>query len=211
VAQHQKTALLIKLLEQTSTRSILVFTRTKFRAKSLDKKLSNAGYRSTSLQGNLSQARRQTALNSFRSGASKILVATDIAARGIDISNVSHVINYDIPATPEIYIHRIGRTGRAEHSGEAFTLVTNEDTHIVNAINKAIGSSVQQRTLTDFNYDAPAMQQGKKVNPSANRSQLRRKKGTPKSKTHRRESNGAFAWLSPKKIKKPAGAKGHNL
>ena len=82
-------------------------------------------------------------------------MATDIAARGIDVSNVSHVINFDIPSTPEAYIHRIGRTGRAERSGDAFTLVTTEDTQMVRAINGAIGSPVEQRTLSDFNYDAP--------------------------------------------------------
>ena len=127
VAPHLKTALLIKLLGATRTRSVLVFTRTKHRAKNLGQKLAYAGYRSTSLQGNLSQGQRRAALNSFRSGECQILVATDIAARGIDISNVSHVINYDIPNTAEAYIHRIGRTGRAERSGEAFTLITRED------------------------------------------------------------------------------------
>ncbi len=164
VAPHLKTALLIKLLSHSHIGSVLVFTRTKFRAKSLGEKLTRAGYRSTSLQGNLSQLRRRKALDSFRSGKFQILVATDIASRGIDVSNVSHVINYDIPATPEAYIHRIGRTGRAEHTGEAFTLVTKEDTRMVKAINKAIGSCVEQRTLKDFNYGVPVASSGKKIN-----------------------------------------------
>ncbi|MEW6076954.1 MAG: DEAD/DEAH box helicase [Thermodesulfobacteriota bacterium] len=156
VAQHLKTALLLNLLQNTSTGSVLVFTRTKHRARTLEKKLTGAGYRSASLQGNLSQVKRQAALDGFRNGKYQILVATDIAARGIDVSRVSHVINYDIPSTPEAYIHRIGRTGRAERTGEAFTLITGEDRDMVSAINRIIGSKIEQRTLTTFNYNAPA-------------------------------------------------------
>jgi ATP-dependent RNA helicase RhlE len=155
VAPHLKTALLLKLLGNTRTESVLVFTRTKHRAKSLGKKLSLAGYRSTSLQGNLSQGRRQAAMDGFRDGTFQILVATDIAARGIDVTRVSHVINYDIPSTPEAYIHRIGRTGRATRSGEAFTLITGEDREMVLAINRIIGSQVEQRTLSNFDYSSP--------------------------------------------------------
>jgi ATP-dependent RNA helicase RhlE len=156
VAQHLKTALLLTLLGNTHTRSVLVFTRTKHRAEKLGKKLAAAGYRSASLQGNLSQARRQAALDGFRDGKYQILVATDIAARGIDVTRISHVINYDIPSTPEDYIHRIGRTGRAARSGEAYTLVTGEDKDMVRAINRIIGSEVEQRTLPTFDYGSPA-------------------------------------------------------
>lgn len=156
VARHLKTALLLKLLGNTPTRSVLVFTRTKHRARSLGKKLVAAGYRSASLQGNLSQARRQAALDGFRSGTFQILVATDIAARGIDVTRISHVINYDMPSTPEAYIHRIGRTGRATRSGEAFTLVTAEDKDMVRAINRIVGSEIEQRILSTFDYASPA-------------------------------------------------------
>ena len=156
VAQHLKTALLLNLLGTTPIRSVLVFTRTKHRAKSLEKKLAVAGYRSASLQGNLSQGKRQAALDGFRDGTFQILVATDIAARGIDVTRISHVINYDIPSTPEAYIHRIGRTGRATHSGEALTLITGDDSEMVRAINRIIGSKVEQRTLSAFDYNAPA-------------------------------------------------------
>lgn len=152
VAQHLKTALLLTLLENTDTTSVLVFTRTKHRAKTLGKKLSTAGYESASLQGNLSQSRRQASLDGFRDGKFKILVATDIAARGIDVTRISHVINYDIPSTPDAYIHRIGRTGRATRSGEAFTFITDDDKKIVHAINRAIGSRVEQRVLPGFNH-----------------------------------------------------------
>ncbi len=154
VAQHQKTPLLLKLLQQTKTDSILVFTRTKHRAKRLGEQLSRAGYRTASLQGNLSQNRRQDAINGFRDGTYQILVATDIAARGIDIANVSHVINYDIPNTADAYIHRIGRTGRATHTGDAFTMITEEDAQMVRAIDRVIGSKVERQILPDFNYEA---------------------------------------------------------
>ncbi|MFZ5564800.1 MAG: DEAD/DEAH box helicase [Thermodesulfobacteriota bacterium] len=156
VAQHQKTAFLLKLLEHTDARSVLVFTRTKHRAKSLDQKLAGAGYRSASLQGNLSQVKRQAALDGFRKGTFQILVATDIAARGIDVTRVSHVINYDVPSTPEAYIHRIGRTGRATCTGEAFTFITGEDTGMVRAINRLLGAPIEQRTLETFDYKSSA-------------------------------------------------------
>ncbi|MCK4502096.1 MAG: DEAD/DEAH box helicase, partial [Desulfuromonadales bacterium] len=110
VAQHLKTDLLLKLLQQTDTESVLVFTRTKHRAKRLGEKLGKCGYRAASLQGNLSQSRRQAALDGFRDGRVQILVATDIAARGIDVSQISHVVNFDMPDTADAYIHRIGRT-----------------------------------------------------------------------------------------------------
>jgi ATP-dependent RNA helicase RhlE len=155
VAQNLKTALLLKLLGNTNTHSVLVFTRTKHRARSLGKKLAAAGYRSASLQGNLSQTRRQAALDGFRDGKYQILVATDIAARGIDVTRISHVINYDIPSTPEAYIHRIGRTGRATRSGEAFSLVTEADKDMVRAINRIIGSKIEQRYLSSFDYGHP--------------------------------------------------------
>ncbi len=156
VSRHLKTALLLDILKTTPTRSVLVFTRTKYSAQKLEKKLAGAGYRSTSLQGNLSQVKRQAALDGFRKGRFQILVATDIAARGIDVTRVSHVINYDMPSTPEAYIHRIGRTGRADRDGEAFTLVTGEDRDMVKAINRVIGTKIEQRTQEAFNYKTPA-------------------------------------------------------
>lgn len=204
VAPHLKTSLLIKLLGRSPSGSVLVFTRTKHRARSLGEKLIRAGYRSTSLQGNLSQSRRQAAMSGFRSGEYQILVATDIAARGIDVTNVSHVINFDIPATPEAYIHRIGRTGRAERSGQAYTLVTREDTSMVNAINRAVGSRVEQRTLTDFNYDVPATTQVKKAGAHVHRQQSAGEKKAPRSRSNGRSNKGAFGWLAPKKSRRPA-------
>src|SRR6185369_10230257 len=109
-----------------------------------------------SLQGNLSQNRRQAALDGFRDGTFQILVATDIAARGIDVSQISHVINYDIPDTPEAYVHRIGRTGRAARSGDAFTLVTNEDTVMVRTIERTLNAQLERRTVEGFDYTVAA-------------------------------------------------------
>jgi ATP-dependent RNA helicase RhlE len=152
VAQHLKTALLMELLRHTDTESVLVFTRTKHRAKRLGQILDREGYSVSSLQGNLSQNRRQAALDGFREGKYQILVATDIAARGIDVAQISHVINYDIPDTTEAYTHRIGRTGRAAKTGDAFTLVTGEDEEMVRAIERVLGAKVERRMVQGFDY-----------------------------------------------------------
>ncbi|WP_347273717.1 DEAD/DEAH box helicase [Candidatus Kuenenia sp.] len=157
VKQHLKIPLLLKILQHTDTQSVLIFTRTKYRAKSLGDRLIRAGYKATSFQGNLSQPQRQAALGGFRNGAYQILVATDIAARGIDISQISHVINYDIPDTPEAYVHRIGRTGRAARTGDAFTLVTEEDKAMVRSIENILGSRIERYTLENFDYSVPAL------------------------------------------------------
>ena len=156
VAPQLKTEMLIQLLYRTDTEAVLVFTRTKHRAERLSKQLKAAGFGAASLQGNLSQTRRQAALDGFRSGTYQILVATDIAARGIDVSRISHVINYDMPDTVDAYTHRIGRTGRALKTGDAFTLTTPEDTDMVRAIERAVGSPIERRRLPDFNYSAGA-------------------------------------------------------
>jgi ATP-dependent RNA helicase RhlE len=155
VEQHLKTALLLELLRHTDTGSVLIFTRTKHRAKRLGQQLENAGYRAASLQGNLSQNRRQSALDGFRAGSYQILVATDIAARGIDVSSISHVINYDMPDTVDAYTHRIGRTGRAAKTGDAFTFTTREDGEMVRSIERVLGSRVECRTLDGFDYKKP--------------------------------------------------------
>jgi ATP-dependent RNA helicase RhlE len=156
VAQHLKTPLLIELLQHTDTESVLIFTRTKHRAKRLGEQLVKAGHRTASLQGNLSQQRRQAAMNGFRNGTFQILVATDIAARGIDVTQISHVINYDIPNTTDAYIHRIGRTGRAAKSGDAYTLVAGEDKDMVRDIERVLGGPIERRTLDRFDYTASA-------------------------------------------------------
>jgi len=157
VAQHLKTPFLLELLKHTDTESVLIFTRTKHRARRVGEQIEKAGYRAASLQGNLSQNRRQAALDGFKDGTFQILVATDIAARGIDVSGVSHVINYDIPDTADAYIHRIGRTGRAANTGDAFSLVVpGEDDLTVRAIERATGKPLERRRLPDFDYNQSA-------------------------------------------------------
>ena len=161
VEQHLKTGLLMKILDRTDTDSVLVFTRTKDRATRVAKNLKRAGFPVTFLQGDLSQSQRQEALNGFRNGKYRILVATDIAARGLDISRISHVINYDMPDTVDAYTHRIGRTGRAERTGDAFTFVTREDRAFVWEIERVLGEEIVRRTLEDFDYTAQPRQSGR--------------------------------------------------
>ncbi len=183
VEQHLKTPLLLELLRHTDTESVLIFTRTKHRAKRLGEQLEKAGYTAASLQGNLSQNRRQAALDGFRDGTFQMLVATDIAARGIDVSQVSHVINYDIPDTPEAYIHRIGRTGRAARSGDAFTLVTSEDTAMVRTIEKKLNAQIERRTIEGFDYSVPAPQKDSEF-ARPPRPPQNRKKPAKRDQTH---------------------------
>jgi ATP-dependent RNA helicase RhlE len=152
VQQHLKTPLLLKILRQIPTGSVLIFTRTKHRAKRLGEQLSRAGFQATSLQGDLPQNRRREAMEGFRDGSYRILAATDIAARGIDVCRVSHVINFDIPDTAETYIHRIGRTGRASRQGDAFTLVAPEDEGMMRSIEQLLRKPLERRTLADFDY-----------------------------------------------------------
>jgi ATP-dependent RNA helicase RhlE len=152
VDQNLKTGLLLKLLGKTDTESVLVFTRTKHRAKRVGVQLEKAGYRAASLQGNLSQNKRQEALKGFRDGRYQVLVATDIAARGIDVSCISHVINFDMPDTTDAYTHRIGRTGRAAKTGDAFTFMTREDEAMVRSIERVLGEKVERCTLPGFDY-----------------------------------------------------------
>ena len=154
VAQTQKAGLLLALLQNLETGSVLVFTRTKQRAKRLAAQLTAAGHRAASLQGNLSQRQRQAALDGFKSGHHRVLVATDLAARGIDVADITHVINFDMPATVDDYTHRIGRTGRAAKTGDAFTFTTPEDESTVRAIERVLGFKIERRRLAGFDYSA---------------------------------------------------------
>jgi len=152
VKQHLKTALLKEILRITKTELVLIFTRTKHRAERVAQQLAKAGYRATSLQGNMPQYQRQAALDGFRAGSVKILVATDIAARGIDVLDISHVVNYDMPDSMDAYTHRIGRTGRVGKAGDAFTLVTGEDTAMVRALERLLKKPLERRMLQGFDY-----------------------------------------------------------
>ena len=156
VPQHLKSGLLIKLLRMIDSDSVLVFTRTKHRADKVAKQIAHAGFRVTSLHGNRTQGQRERALHGFKTGHFPIMVATDIAARGLDIDSITHVINYDMPDTADAYIHRIGRTGRAQRTGDAFTLVTDEDKDMIRTLERIMGQPLKRETLADFDYSPPA-------------------------------------------------------
>ena len=152
VTDALKRRLLQTILQQTATGRVMIFTRTKHRAKRVAGYLETARYRVAALQGNMSQNRRQQAINGFRDGKYDVLVATDVASRGIDVSDVSHVINFDMPNTVDAYIHRIGRTGRMEQTGEAFTFTLPEDDLLVRKIEAVLGARIERRRLPDFDY-----------------------------------------------------------
>jgi ATP-dependent RNA helicase RhlE len=168
VDYEKKLEMLAHLLNKQNSDQVLVFTRTKRRATKLAEQLKRKGFSTTSLQGNLSQNKRDAAMRAFRQGRVKVLVATDIAARGIDVMEVSHVINYDVPDTAEAYTHRTGRTGRMEHIGTAFSLVTQDDLTMVRSIEKLMGKKLERRTvdgytvrLNESNRHSPAKKQGR--------------------------------------------------
>ena len=138
----RKVALLERILADHALESAIVFTRTKHRARRLAGQLERAGHRAVALQGNMSQGQRERAMKGFRQRRFDVLVATDIAARGIDVEQVSHVVNFDMPNTPDAYTHRIGRTGRAERQGRAYTFVTAEDHRLVNQVERRLQMSI---------------------------------------------------------------------
>ena len=150
-----KPALLLALLRRGDMKSALVFTRTKHRANRLAEWLAREGVRAARIHGNRSQSQRTEALEGFKAGRHDVLVATDIAARGIDVAALGHVVNFDVPAASEDYIHRVGRTGRAEASGEAFTFVAPEDEDALRAIERAVGRPLPRVRLPDFDYRQP--------------------------------------------------------
>jgi len=153
VTKENKTAMLKSIMSQENTTTTLIFTKTKHKAKSLALHLEKSGHSATSLQGNLSQQKRQQALDGFKDGTFKVLVATDIAARGIDVSGISHVINYDVPDTVEAYTHRTGRTGRATRTGEALTLASREDGNMIQSIERTLGKPMTRKNVTGFVAD----------------------------------------------------------
>jgi len=152
ITEKLKSQLFFRLIETTATGQVIVFTRTKHRTKRLFAELEKRKYNVAALQGNMSQNKRTQAINGFRKGKFDFLVATDIASRGIDIPEITHVINYDMPNTVDAYIHRIGRTGRAESLGEAITLSIPEDESMITRIEKILKSQIERKTVNDFSY-----------------------------------------------------------
>jgi ATP-dependent RNA helicase RhlE len=190
VSKRQKSALLLHLLKQEPVKgSTLVFTRTKYGAKNLANKLDKAGISASALQGNMSQNQRQNALTGFRDGKFSVLVATDIAARGIDVSLVAQVINFDLPSTAESYTHRIGRTGRAERSGRAISFMCYDDQPMVKAIERIQGKPIERIRVDGF-----AMEEAEEQKQTGRQGEANRK---PKKKAGPRRSG--------KQQKQPAG------
>ena len=195
VQMSSKTDLLKDILNKTEMDSVLVFTRTKSRAKSVALQLDRSGYKVTSLHGNLTQQKRQHALDGFRDGRYEIMVATDIAARGIDVNSISHVINYDMPSTTDAYTHRIGRTGRAAKTGDAFTFVTGEDMSLANSLKRVLGEKLEYQSVDGLTMsmpvydDAPAHRnsQGRGRKPNNGR-----KKFSPKARANSRPQRRSF-------------------
>jgi len=152
VVQSQKFDLLLRLLEDTQYHSVIIFSRTKSGADYVAGRLKHAGHTVAVMHADRSQQERMDALKGFKSGKYEVLVATDLVARGLDIADVSHVINYDVPENPEDYVHRIGRTGRAQKTGDAFTLVTEETWRDARSIERFIGQSIEWKKIENFNY-----------------------------------------------------------
>ncbi len=202
VEQNRKMTLLKDIMAKTDMAATLIFTRTKYRAESLARQLHKAGYAATSLQGNLSQQNRQKALNGFKRGQFKVLVATDIAARGIDVTGISHVINYDVPATVDAYTHRVGRTGRASRTGEAFTFASREDRKIISQIERTLGKKIKRNNDPDLAVDntistPPAGNPGKKVWHKA------KKNGRPAGGRNGRPSGRGASFAGVEKQEQP--------
>ena len=148
VEKKEKSLLLVSILQKSEYQSVLVFSRTKHNADKIVKILGKAGIGSQAIHGNKSQAARQLALGNFKSGKTRVMVATDIAARGIDINELPLVINYDLPDVPETYVHRIGRTGRAGNTGTALTFCSQEERKLVNDIQKLTGKKLNKASYT---------------------------------------------------------------
>jgi ATP-dependent RNA helicase RhlE len=167
VRQELKPALFLHLLRTNVMKEALVFTRTKHRANRLQAQLVKAGIKAERIHGNRSQSQRTDALAGFKDGRYRVLVATDIAARGIDIVELGHVVNFDVPQTPDDYIHRVGRTARAETTGDAFTFISPEEESMLREIERAVGKRLPRVTLSDFDYNAKV--EGKLEIPLAER------------------------------------------
>jgi ATP-dependent RNA helicase RhlE len=208
VPQHLKAQLFLELLQRGIMKQALVFTRTKHRANRLHAFLIANRISAERIHGNRSQGQRTDALAGFKSGKYPVLVATDIAARGIDVEALTHVVNFDVPLAPADYIHRVGRTGRAEMTGEAFTFVAGDEESDLRAIEKAIGKGLPRVTLPDFDYKSA----GARLEvPHAQRiAEIRARKAEEraraKAKLERKAGGGGARTPQPGQPARPAGA-----
>jgi ATP-dependent RNA helicase RhlE len=156
VPKDKKSALLVELLKQAAMDSVLIFTRTKHGADRVVRHLEKAGISATAMHADKSQAQRTQALDGFKEGSVRVLVATDIAQRGLDVSGISHVINYDVPQQPEDYVHRIGRTGRAAATGDAYTFMAPDEISMVRTIERVIGQQIPRISVPGFDFGTVA-------------------------------------------------------
>ncbi|MGH2620298.1 MAG: DEAD/DEAH box helicase [Anaerolineales bacterium] len=198
VSSGLKKQLLLAVLERRAAGRALIFTRTKHRARSLARDLDKQGYRVQQLQGNMTQNRRQDAIDGFRGNKYDILVATDVASRGIDVAGIAHVINYDMPDTADAYTHRVGRTGRAEQTGEALTLAQPEDEPIVRQVERVLGEPLPRLRLTDFNYGGFNPESRPKGNGSGNASPRPSNGNRRRPSVPRARRNGTRRGRSPR-------------
>ncbi len=203
VQQELKSALFLALLQRGDMKEALVFTRTKHRTDRLQKFLVRNGIAAERIHGNRSQAQRTLALAGFKSGQHRVLVATDIAARGIDIEELGHVVNFDVPKVPEDYIHRVGRTARAEAVGDAFTFVAPEEEGDLKRIERALGRGLPRVLVPDFDYTAkPALRNWRCRSASGSRRFGPGRRRSGRARTRRR--SGA-AWRGAHRAGPAAG------
>ena len=193
VSQKQKKNLLLALLPTLATGRVLVFTRTKYRARNLARDLGRKGYKVAALQGNMSQNQRVKAMSGFREGKYDMMIATDIAARGLDVAEITHVINFDMPATVDDYTHRIGRTGRARQDGEALTFMIPDDLPLVRRIERLLKKPIERRYLDGFAYgqksERPAVQADAPAVPTADPTNASGPQHRRRSKSKRQQSS----------------------
>ncbi|MFQ5478047.1 MAG: DEAD/DEAH box helicase [Candidatus Binatia bacterium] len=185
VCSTRKVDLLRHVLTNDAVGSAIVFSRTRHRAKGLARQLSRMGYEAVALQGSMSQSQRDRAMNGFRNGRFDVLVATDVAARGIDVAQVSHVINFDMPTTPEAYTHRIGRTGRCDRGGKAYTFVCKDDLAAVRALERQLGKAITRRQAPGFGDGATEIPATRPGRPPRASKAPRRGSGKPAPRSHR--------------------------
>ena len=205
VPQELKSALLLQILQRNLVREALVFTRTKHRANRLWEFLTKNGIKAARIHGNRSQNQRTEALAGFKDGTFRVLVATDIAARGIDVEALGHVVNFDVPLQAEDYIHRVGRTARAELTGEAFTFVSPEEEGDLRQIERAVGKALPRVTLPDFDYKArpPAKLEvpiGERI------AQIRAKKAEERARAKAKEQRRAAGASAPQSAARSSGS-----
>jgi ATP-dependent RNA helicase RhlE len=182
VAAHLKVQLLAELLQRDEIGNAIVFCRTKHRANRLAEKLEKMGFPTAKIHGNRSQTQRTQALAGFKDGRYRLLVATDIVARGIDVEALEHVVNFDVPNVPEDYIHRVGRTARADAVGDAYTFVSPEDEVDIRAIERAVGCRIERRKLEGFNYNAAPAEERLEVPLAERIAEIRKRKSEERAR-----------------------------